>query len=65
MRPRTALAILFILTLFHLWPLAAVPWGVALVAWTTISVLCITALWRTSLPKTFRRPRRCVSPETE
>ena len=34
-------------------PLAAVPWGVALVVWTTISVLCITALWRTSLPKTF------------
>ncbi|WP_371407561.1 glycosyltransferase 87 family protein [Kribbella sp. NBC_00662] len=34
-------------------PLAAVPWGVALVAWTTISVLCITALWRASLPKTF------------
>jgi alpha-1,2-mannosyltransferase len=34
-------------------PLAAVPWGVALVAWTTISVLCITALWRTSLPKRF------------
>jgi alpha-1,2-mannosyltransferase len=33
-------------------PLAAVPWGVALVAWTTISVLSITALWRTSLPKT-------------
>ena len=34
-------------------PLAAVPWGVAVVVWTTISVLCITALWRTSLPKTF------------
>ena len=34
-------------------PLAAVPWGVAVVAWTTISVLCITALWRTSLTKTF------------
>jgi alpha-1,2-mannosyltransferase len=34
-------------------PLAAVPWGVALVTWTTISVLSITALWRTSLPKTF------------
>jgi alpha-1,2-mannosyltransferase len=34
-------------------PLAAVPWAVALVAWTTLSVLCITALWRTSLPKTF------------
>jgi alpha-1,2-mannosyltransferase len=34
-------------------PLAAVPWGVALVAWTTISVLCITALWRASLPKRF------------
>lgn len=33
-------------------PLAAVPWGVALVVWTTLSVLCITALWRTSLPKT-------------
>jgi alpha-1,2-mannosyltransferase len=34
-------------------PLAAVPWGVALVTWTTISVLCITLLWRTSLTKTF------------
>jgi alpha-1,2-mannosyltransferase len=34
-------------------PLAAVPWAVALVAWTTLSVLCITALWRTSLTKTF------------
>jgi alpha-1,2-mannosyltransferase len=34
-------------------PLAAVPWGVALVAWTTLSVLCITALWRASLTKTF------------
>ncbi|MFG1624697.1 glycosyltransferase 87 family protein [Kribbella sp. NPDC049227] len=34
-------------------PLAAVPWGVALVVWTTISVLCITLLWRTSLTKTF------------
>jgi alpha-1,2-mannosyltransferase len=31
-------------------PLAAVPWGVALVAWTTISVLCIAAIWRSSLP---------------
>jgi alpha-1,2-mannosyltransferase len=34
-------------------PLAAVPWSVALVVWTTISVLCITLLWRTSLTKTF------------
>jgi alpha-1,2-mannosyltransferase len=34
-------------------PLAAVPWAVALVAWTTLSVLCITALWRASLTKTF------------
>jgi alpha-1,2-mannosyltransferase len=32
-------------------PLAAVPWGVALVAWTTISVLCIAAIWRNSLPE--------------
>ncbi|MGC4944053.1 glycosyltransferase 87 family protein [Kribbella sp. DT2] len=31
-------------------PLAAVPWGVALVVWTTISVLCIAAIWRTALP---------------
>ena len=31
-------------------PLAAVPWGVALVVWTTISVLCIAAIWRISLP---------------
>ncbi|TDU88407.1 alpha-1,2-mannosyltransferase [Kribbella voronezhensis] len=31
-------------------PLAAVPWGVALVAWTTLSVLCIAAIWRNSLP---------------
>jgi alpha-1,2-mannosyltransferase len=31
-------------------PLAAVPWGVALVVWTTISVLCIAAIWRASLP---------------
>jgi alpha-1,2-mannosyltransferase len=31
-------------------PLAAVPWGVALVAWTTLSVLCIAAIWRHSLP---------------
>jgi len=31
-------------------PLAAVPWGVALVVWTTISVLCIAAIWRSSLP---------------
>jgi len=30
MRPRTALAILFILTLFHLWPLAAAPWRLSL-----------------------------------
>ncbi|GAA1700256.1 glycosyltransferase 87 family protein [Kribbella yunnanensis] len=34
-------------------PLALAPWGVALVLWTTASVLCITALWRTSLTKTF------------
>ncbi|TCC35187.1 DUF2029 domain-containing protein [Kribbella sindirgiensis] len=34
-------------------PLGAVPWGVALVVWTTISVLCTTALWRASLTKTF------------
>jgi alpha-1,2-mannosyltransferase len=32
-------------------PLAAVPWGVALVVWTTISVLCIAAIWRSSLPE--------------
>ncbi|TWD82191.1 alpha-1,2-mannosyltransferase [Kribbella amoyensis] len=32
-------------------PLAAVPWGVALVVWTTISVLCIAAIWRVSLPE--------------
>lgn len=32
-------------------PLAAVPWGVALVVWTTISVLSLTAMWRTSLPR--------------
>lgn len=31
-------------------PLAAVPWGVALVLWTTISVLCIALLWRAALP---------------
>ncbi|TDO51383.1 alpha-1,2-mannosyltransferase [Kribbella sp. VKM Ac-2527] len=31
-------------------PLAAVPWGVALVVWTTISVLSIGAIWRSSLP---------------
>lgn len=31
-------------------PLAAVPWTVALVVWTTVSVLCIAAIWRTSLP---------------
>lgn len=31
-------------------PLAAVPWEVALVVWTTISVLCIAAIWRSSLP---------------
>jgi alpha-1,2-mannosyltransferase len=45
-------------------PLAAVPWAVALVAWTTLSVLCITALWRTSLPKTawsfFTQRKRAV-----
>jgi alpha-1,2-mannosyltransferase len=33
-------------------PLAAVPWGVALVVWTTISVLCIGLIWRASLPAT-------------
>jgi alpha-1,2-mannosyltransferase len=32
-------------------PLAAVPWGVALVLWTTISVLCIAAIWRAALPE--------------
>ncbi|GAA1527269.1 glycosyltransferase 87 family protein [Kribbella lupini] len=32
-------------------PLAAVPWGVALVVWTTISVLCIGAIWRAALPE--------------
>ena len=32
-------------------PLAAVPWGVALVVWTTISVLCIAAIWRAALPE--------------
>ncbi|ADB30748.1 hypothetical protein Kfla_1653 [Kribbella flavida DSM 17836] len=31
-------------------PLAAVPWGVALVVWTTISVLCVAAIWRAALP---------------
>lgn len=31
-------------------PLAAVPWGVALVVWTTISVLCIALIWRVALP---------------
>jgi alpha-1,2-mannosyltransferase len=31
-------------------PLAALPWGVALVVWTTLSVLCIAAIWRASLP---------------
>ncbi|MET7279429.1 glycosyltransferase 87 family protein [Kribbella sp. NPDC005582] len=34
-------------------PLALAPWAVALVVWTTASVLCITLLWRASLPKTF------------
>lgn len=33
-------------------PLAAVPWSVALVVWTTVSVLCIAAIWRSSLPAT-------------
>ncbi len=32
-------------------PLAAVPWGLALVLWTTISVLCIAAIWRAALPE--------------
>lgn len=31
-------------------PLAAVPWNVALVVWTTVSVLSLAAIWRTSLP---------------
>ncbi|GAA0962848.1 glycosyltransferase 87 family protein [Kribbella koreensis] len=31
-------------------PLAVVPWGVALVVWTTISVLCIGLIWRAALP---------------
>jgi len=31
-------------------PLAAVPWGVALVVWTTISVLCVALIWRAALP---------------
>ncbi|MEU4393504.1 glycosyltransferase 87 family protein [Kribbella sp. NPDC023855] len=31
-------------------PLAAVPWSVALVLWTTISVLCIALIWRAALP---------------
>ncbi|WBQ03924.1 glycosyltransferase 87 family protein [Kribbella sp. CA-293567] len=31
-------------------PLGAVPWGVALVLWTTISVLCIALIWRAALP---------------
>jgi alpha-1,2-mannosyltransferase len=31
-------------------PLAALPWGVALVVWTTISVLCIALIWRVALP---------------
>lgn len=31
-------------------PLAAVSWGVALVVWTTISVLCIALIWRAALP---------------
>jgi alpha-1,2-mannosyltransferase len=31
-------------------PLAALPWGVALVVWTTLSVLCIAAIWRVGLP---------------
>ncbi|MDX6261978.1 MAG: alpha,2-mannosyltransferase [Kribbellaceae bacterium] len=31
-------------------PLAVVPWGVALVVWTTISVLCIALIWRAALP---------------
>ncbi|GAB3933115.1 glycosyltransferase 87 family protein [Kribbella albertanoniae] len=34
-------------------PLALAPWGLALIVWTTASVLCITQLWRASLPKTF------------
>jgi alpha-1,2-mannosyltransferase len=31
-------------------PLAALPWGIALVVWTTISVLCIALIWRAALP---------------
>jgi alpha-1,2-mannosyltransferase len=34
-------------------PLALAPWALALVVWTTASVLCITLLWRASLPRTF------------
>ena len=39
-------------------PLAAVPWGVALVVWTTISVLCIGAIWRAALPESAWLPQR-------
>src|SRR4051812_21369538 len=31
-------------------PLAALPWQVAVVAWTTVSVLCLAMIWRSSLP---------------
>lgn len=31
-------------------PLAAVPWAVALVVWTTISVVCVALIWRAVLP---------------
>lgn len=31
-------------------PLAAVPWNVALVVWTTVSMLALAAIWRTSIP---------------
>lgn len=31
-------------------PLAAVPWQVAVSVWTSVSVLCLAAIWRISLP---------------
>jgi alpha-1,2-mannosyltransferase len=31
-------------------PLATLPWQVAVVAWTTVSVLCLAMIWRSSLP---------------
>jgi alpha-1,2-mannosyltransferase len=33
-------------------PLAAVPWSVALVVWTTVSLICLAAIWHTTLPAT-------------